>query len=164
MNARAQIIGPHGSGKSTLLSSLSETFKVSGYSVFSWTLRDRQRTFPQEFWEAFRLFQKETRPVLFLDGFEQLSFLQRWKLRHYCNFHRIGYLLTTHTPILFLPVLYHTTTSWELVRDLVQYLLDDESFDLSDDEIQRLFARHRGNCRSILFDLYDRFEESLSEK
>src|SRR5262245_47452345 len=45
---RGQIIGPHGSGKSTLLAALAPHLEAAGRRVLFYTLRDGQRTLPEE--------------------------------------------------------------------------------------------------------------------
>lgn len=169
---RGQIVGPHGSGKSTLMYWLRSAVDTLGCQVFSWELHDQQSSLNGDFWDEIDLFlrsreeesDQKTARVLFLDGFEQLSFIQRVCLRKFCRDQRIGMVITTHLPALGLPILFKTAPSLETVRHLVHYLVDDGSFTVGEDDVKALFAQNRGNCRSILFDLYDRFEDtSISE-
>lgn len=186
VSLRAQIIGPHGSGKSTLMESLRPVLEDRGFLVFSWSLHDRQRYLPGEFWENLKIFLRDMteeesraerwnadetsrenatgadgeRRIIFLDGFEQLSIINRLLFRTFCRNRGLGFLLSSHSPVLGLPVLIRNVPSVLLLRRVVDYLLDNGDFLPSHEELDSLYLRNRGNFRKILFDLYDRFEES----
>ena len=165
---RGQIFGPHGSGKSTLMCSLRPALEAIGCRVFTWELHDQQSFLTGEFWDEIDQFlrspdgprSRQEANVLFLDGFEQLSFIPRMRLRKYCRDRKMGLVLTTHLPVFGLPILFKTAASLETVRHLVHYLVDDESFTVGEEDVKALYAQNRGNCRTILFDLYDRFEDT----
>lgn len=168
---RGQIVGPHGAGKSTLISSMRPVFENRGYSVFSWSLHDRQRILPGEFWVNLETFLADSaepaaaagKTVIFLDGFEQLSVVNRFLFRKFCRTRRIGFLISTHAPVLGVPLLFRVAPSPEILLRIVEYLLDDNKFSPAEKEIKELYLRNRGNCRSVLFDLYDRFEAAQYE-
>lgn len=164
---RAQVVGPHGAGKSTLFSSIRPVLEDRGYSVFSWTLHDRQRMLPGEFWVNLQTFLADSadlalqtgKMVILLDGFEQLSLVNRFLFRKFCRTHQIGFLICAHTAVFGVPVLFRVVPSADILVRIVEYLLDDSKFSPAENEIKDLYLRNRGNCRSVLFDLYDRFEE-----
>lgn len=166
-HGRAQVVGPHGAGKSTLFSSIRPVFEDRGYSVFSWTLHDRQRMLPGEFWVNLQTFladSKDAAPqsgkmVILLDGFEQLSLVNRFLFRKFCRTNRIGFLISAHAAVFGVPVLFRVVPSTDILIRIVEYLLDDSKFSPAENEIKDLYLRNRGNFRSVLFDLYDRFEE-----
>lgn len=169
---RAQITGPHGSGKSTLMNSLRETLEYQGHSIFSWALHDRARILPGDFWRNLESFLSDIsdsaapsgngrKNIIFLDGFEQLSLVNRVLFRTCCRSRRLGYLISTHFPVIGLPTLTRTAPSLDTLQRVVDYLLDDSKFSPAEGEIKDLYLRNRGNFRTILFDLYDRFEESF---
>ena len=170
---RAQIIGPHGSGKSTLMDALRQAFEERDYSIFSWSLHDRQRFLPADFYAELEKFlaslpvksesgeqKKRRNRVIFLDGFEQLSPWSRFFFRSFCRSRNLGFLLSSHSLVFGLPVLLRAAPSFETLLRVIEYLLDDSPFSPTRSEIKDLFLHNRGNFRSILFDLYDRFEDS----
>ena len=172
---RAQIAGPHGSGKSTLMNALSQALQERGLLLFSTALHDRQRSLPAELRAELEAFLRtpaaeETpngegaaicrKKIVFLDGFEQLSPMNRFLFRSFCRSHNLGFLLSSHTPVFGLSVLMRTVPSIDSLSRVIDYLLDDSPFSPTRGEIKELYLRNRGNFRSILFDLYDRYEES----
>lgn len=170
---RAQVTGPHGSGKSTLMDALCQAFEERGFSIFSWSLHDRQRFLPADFQEGLEAFlasspekngpsepKNRRNRIIFLDGFEQLSPWSRFFFRSFCRNRNLGFLLSSHAPAFGLPVLLRAVPSFETLLRVIEYLLDDSPFSPTRGEIQELYLRNRGNFRSILFDLYDRFEDA----
>ncbi len=183
---RGQITGPHGSGKSTLCASLRTLLERNGLPVFSWTLHDQTRALPKEFYQELEAFLKtETkeiqgeemenqtvpllptlsqklppspRGILLLDGYEQLSLLNRLRLRRFCRKNRLGLLVTTHRRQAGLPLLCHLNPSFDTLDKIVDYLLDDSPKSPSREVLADLYHRHRTDFRTILFQLYDWFE------
>jgi hypothetical protein len=150
------IVGPHGSGKSTLLANVLVALQGAGKRTELFTLRDGQRRLP----EGWRIHAFEAALVA-IDGYEQLGWLERWRVRRYCRRGGRGLLVTTHAPV-GLPTLYCTRPTVALAKQVIRQLLADRSLDhramLSDDELAQLFAQHRGDLRELLFALYDRYE------
>ena len=94
-----------------------------------------------------------------VDGYEQLGWLQRTWLKWQCRRHGAGLLVTAHDD-LGLPPLWQTETNAELTQRVVARLLGErEAGWLSADQVERLFATHRGNLREVLFALYDLYEQ-----
>src|SRR5947199_9682583 len=78
-NAWGAILGPHGSGKSTLLQSLKPALVVAGLQIESLSLRDGQKTLPRLFVK--RLSECDSNSIVIIDGYDQLHWHQRWRLR-----------------------------------------------------------------------------------
>lgn len=144
---RAALVGPHGHGKTTLLEDLAPYLEARGFRIRSvmlhtgdrWLTRGQRR-------ELFR--HLGPRDLLCLDGAEQLG---RWawlelKLRSRAAG---GLLVTSHRAGL-LPTLLDCETSPELLAGIVRDLLGREV-----EAPEALFARHGGNVREALRELYD---------
>jgi hypothetical protein len=119
---RGAIVGPEGSGKTTLLEDLG---------------RRLARLPPEERGEK----------VVLVDGFEQLSWLERRRLLQRAP----RLVVTSHGPCS-LPTLLETRTSPELLRSLVHELQPG----ISAQSLDRAFFRHNGNLRLVFRELYDR--------
>ena len=156
---RGQIIGEHGSGKSALLATLIPAIRQSGRPTLLIELHDGQRRLPLDLSQAPEL---AARPVVIIDGYEQLSFWSRWCAKRLCRRHGLGLVVTAHAPV-GLPALFCTTTSPELVETIVRQLLGESQSFATAEELQQQFLRHRGNLRELLFALYDRYEQQRGE-
>lgn len=141
---RGQIVGPHGSGKSTLLAALLP--HLTGRHV---RLNEAEPTLPADVWEL------PAEHLLVIDGFEQLGYRTRRRLRYRPG----GLLVTAHRP-MGLPTLYRTDVPAETAARVVDRLLPPDGRGLLDgyDLVARLRAR-RGSLREVLFELYDRWED-----
>ena len=149
---RGQIIGPHGSGKSTLLASLLPVLPPEVH-VRLHTLRDGQRRLAFDTSSA----GEGCTVLLVIDGFEQLSRWQRWRIHRHCRRRNWGLLITAHAD-LGLPTLFTTQTSEALARQLAERRLGGELSAAALAEVQACYRLKSGNCREMLFDLYDRYE------
>ncbi len=109
-----------------------------------------------EFRKSLSLFDKK---VVSVDGFEQLSYVNRIVLRSFCRMNRLGLLITSHAPAIGLPVLFRTVPSTETLGQLLTYLLEDYEISPDDAELEALLKNFNGNVRDILFSLYDAFEK-----
>ena len=56
--------------------------------------------------------------------------------------------------------MFDTAVSPELANRVVRELLKQSDYSISPQEIANRFARHEGNLRELLFELYDLFEQS----
>lgn len=149
-----QIVGPHGSGKSTLLAALAPRLEARGRRLVRRTLHAGQRTV--------RLTAEETcardaAALVIVDGYEQLSWLARWRLRRRCRRAQSGLLVTAHRSV-GLTTIFRTTVTPELAQRVVSKFAGErfgpgQGFDLGE-----LVRRRRGNLRDVLFDLYDLYE------
>ncbi|MCE9553925.1 MAG: hypothetical protein K8T91_11195 [Planctomycetes bacterium] len=152
---RGQIIGPHGSGKSTLLAALIPELEADGRRVLLYTLRDGQHSLP----EGLRDAPQDKQPtILIIDGYEQLKLTSRWCLRLVCRLRGWALLVTAHRD-MGLPTLCQTSVNRELATTIVDRLLKKETGRTIDPAvIDAALARHDGNLRCVLFELYDEFE------
>lgn len=149
-----EIVGPHGSGKSTLLAMLAAALEQRAAQVTAIELHDGQRDLPSD------ALRQATAPgaYLFVDGYEQLGWLARRRLLRWCRRHGMGLVVTTHKS-QGLPRLFETATSVELALQIADRLDAGRAASIGDAEIAESFARHQGNLREVLFDLYDRYEQ-----
>jgi hypothetical protein len=148
-----QIVGPHGSGKSTLLAALLPELERRR-AVVRVELHEEDRRLPAAAWSA------SAGEVLMVDGYEQLGWWSRRGVQGHCRRRGCGLQVTTHFD-LGLPELYRTRVTPALARTLIEGLLTEEQRPLvADLDLERHLARHRGSLREVLFDLYDRYEES----
>lgn len=154
-----QIVGPHGSGKSALLATLIPALERAGRRALLIELHDGARQLPVDVSHMPGLTQDS---LVIVDGYEQLSHWNRWRLKRFCRRRGVGLVVSSHASV-GLPQLFSTSTSVELARQLVDQLLGDGRSCIAADEVERRFAAHRGDVREMLFDLYDRYEQRLRD-
>ncbi len=156
---RGAIVGPHGSGKSTLLESLRPELVRAGRQVVHFALHDGEHSLPPTPRES-RTWNRET--IVIVDGYEQLSAWNRWRLERRQRRLGCGLLVTTHGPTR-LPELYRTVIDCEKFERIVERVAGDERCLISADDIRRAFSLHGPNAREALFALYDLQECRLRE-
>ena len=152
---RGAIVGAHGTGKSALLATLIPQIELAGQRAELVELHDGQRQLPLNLRRDKRL-----RPpmVLIVDGYEQLSRWRRFLLKRHCRRRGLGLLVTAHTPV-GLPELFRTEPTPELAERVVGRLMAGRLPPFATADIATCFARHQGNIRETLFDLYDFYEQ-----
>jgi hypothetical protein len=143
---RAAIVGPHGTGKTTLLEDLETPLARLGFRVTHLRLDAAHPRFPRECLAA----TIDAGDLVCLDGAEQLGrvawMMFRWRTR------RAGGVLVTSHRQGFLPTLVECATSPELLDGIVSRLAPPTGgVRLPAD----LFARHHGNLRDALREMYD---------
>ena len=154
-----EIVGQHGSGKSTLLESLKPPLEGAGRQLESFALRAEQVILPREP----KLHPWGPRTLVIVDGYEQLTWWQRFRLRSTCRRRRAGLLITTHRP-QGLPNLWTTSPTAELAWHVVQRLQQQAPWQLiTQDDVQHYFAQNQGDLRETLFSLYDVFERRAAQ-
>lgn len=141
---RGAIVGPHGSGKTTLLDGLADRL---GRAVVRIDVRPGLR--PVHAPDAIAL----------LDGLERLGWLQQrlWLAR--C--HTAGAIATLHRDGP-LPTWIRTSTTPELLLDLVAELIGQAPDPALEAWCADAFVRHRGDVRACLRDAYDVWSEAAS--
>jgi len=145
---RAAIVGPHGHGKTTLLEDLGERLGEQGFRIRTATLHEGEsRLGPRRSAALFR--DPHPRDLLLVDGAEQLDRLAWWHLRQRSR-SAAGLIVTLHSPGL-LPTLHECRTTPELLAAIAGELGGEGAADT----VPGLFARHRGNLRDALRELYD---------
>lgn len=164
---RAQIIGDHGTGKTSLIFDFCAILVQKGCKINRVSLHDRQRRLPAEFWwQQKRLAENIENgnsshcSVAVIDGYEQLSFLEKMKVRSIFRQGKAGLLITAHKPAFQIPLLFQTQGTWETLTVILERLFRDQEGikPPSHDLCRELLDRHQGNIRNVLFDLYDFYE------
>ncbi|KKK51095.1 hypothetical protein LCGC14_3118410, partial [marine sediment metagenome] len=148
---RGEIVGPHGSGKSALLATLIPLLEQAGRKTLLIELHDGQRRIGVNLEDTVDV---DTPAVLVIDGYEQLGRLSRWKVKRFCRQHRLGLLVTAHTPV-GLPDLFETTVTVELAQKIVEQLQGESARCVTAEDVALRFSHHKGDLRETLFDLYD---------
>jgi len=148
---RAAIVGPHGHGKTTLLKNLAPRLEERGFRIRSVMLHEGERRLSRLQREAL-LRDLAPRDLLCVDGAEQLG---RWawqelRLRSHAAG---GLLITSHRPGL-LPALVTCETTPELLAGIVRDLAGNRGEGPAAGD---LWARHGGNVREALWEMYDRW-------
>lgn len=152
-----QIVGPHGVGKSTLLQTLLPELTTAGRTVSWWTMSSGQRRWPAGLQVAARSWRAAANVLVVVDGYEQLGYLARWRLRRRCRQTGSGLLVTTHRPGN-LPTIATLSCPLPTVQRLVAQLLNTNRGLISADDVSSCYAAHRGNVRETFFALYDLYE------
>ena len=145
-----EIVGPHGTGKSTLLASLIPALELAGRNIVRFMLSEGERKLPLANAEST---DWNGSTQLVIDGYEQLSWWSRSRIKSLCRKRGAGLLVTAHQP-MGLPLLATTEPSVELARRVVAQLLAGDKT-LSDEDVAKAFAQQQGNVRETLFALYD---------
>jgi hypothetical protein len=166
-----QIVGPHGSGKSSLVATLIPWLQQAGREPVLYTLHNNERRLPSQPMQQTaacgsspvrtRVAGREKRwtrtTQVIVDGYEQLGLVSRWRLHRTVRRARCGLLVTAHADST-MPRLVQLRPEPEMVWELVEQLLAAEPWLLGRDEVNASFARHQGNVREILCDLYNLYE------
>ncbi len=153
---QGQIIGRHGTGKSTLLAALTPAIADRGRLVKSTILVAGQRHLPREFMTSLRL--SAGLGVAAVDGVEQLPFWNRLLLKRFCRRHGVGLVVASHRSA-DLPILYETVLDEARAWRVVEQLQNGFPPRIEIGDLTARLARHQGNLREALFDLYDLYEE-----
>jgi energy-coupling factor transporter ATP-binding protein EcfA2 len=148
-----QIIGEHGSGKSTLLATLTLALEAAGRNTIAVALHPGEHRLPPLDRSAF-----SASTQFIIDGYEQLSWWSRRRIKSLCRRHRAGLLVTAHADV-GLPTLYQTQPSEELAHTVVARLTEGNQTAISSDDISAAFAAADGDVRETLFKLYDVYQQ-----
>lgn len=155
-----EIVGPHGSGKTTLLHTLVPRMEETGRRVESYVLHQsgRRLVLPRR---TRCEWNRETQVVV--DGYEQLSWIDRMRIKRACRTRGAGLLVTSHKSV-GLPRIWRTGTSLELAQALVDCLLPAEYASwISAEDVANAFSACHGNLREVLMALYDVLEDRAKE-
>jgi hypothetical protein len=156
-----QIVGPHGSGKSTLLAALLAELESRKREPHAVRLSQQQRRLPEEVWQ---IAGQPRRRLLVIDGYEQMGFWARRRLRAACRRHGHSLVVTAHRS-MGLPELYRTAVTPALARQVLDTLLTESQRDVVGPfDLAGSLAAHKGNFREVLFALYDLYEEQTHSR
>lgn len=153
---RGAIVGPHGSGKTNLLVHLAAALAAHDGSLGP--LRARSGRDAVGILRSILTAAAGT--VVCIDSWEQLGLATRLAVRAAAAWRRCGLLVTSHAPTMF-PTLVECRTSPEILAAIVASLPDAGS-SITQVDVDDTFARHGGNLRDALAELYDRFESRRS--
>jgi len=145
---RAAIVGPHGRGKTTLLEDLAPRLNALGFRVRTVTLKESHPRLDRQDKRLLRGLGPGD--VLLFNGAEQLGRLE-WLLLKHRTRRAGGLVVTSHRPGL-LPTLLECETTPELLVEILRELGEG-----GEPEVEDLYARHCGNLREALRELYDRW-------
>jgi hypothetical protein len=150
-----QVVGAHGSGKSALLAALRPAIERAGRRTVLIELHDGQRRLPLDLKHT----PAPDHPtVLIVDGYEQLGFWERLRLKRFCCRSGLGLLLSAHAPV-GLPELCHTSVTLELAQQIVEQLQREHPLYITAEDVAQQFADLGGDLREMLFRLYDLYEQ-----
>lgn len=151
LGQRAAIVGPHGSGKSTLLRELGTGLAARGFKL----RHTRLHLGPGELERLAPGFLDDLTPRHFL-LVDSAGVLGRWSLRRVLRASQraSGLLVTLHRPGP-LPTLLECRPTPALLAKLVEEAAGAELAARLPPAVE-LFARHQGNLREALRELYDR--------
>jgi hypothetical protein len=152
-----QIVGPHGSGKSTLLMSLVPALESAGRKVQLVTLHQGEHRLPQ------LEFAVDSATQVVVDGYEQLSWWSKRRLKSRCRRAGCGLLVTAHVDV-GLPRIFETTSSLEIAKRVVSRLVENVDAPVGDDDVAQAYAASGGNVREMLFSLYDVYQRLQLEE
>jgi hypothetical protein len=148
-----QITGPHGSGKSTLLATLIPALTAADRNVHHIALHQGEHRLPR--------MDRSTLAAdtqLVIDGYEQLSWWDRRRVKAMCQRHGAGLLVTAHSD-MGLPTLFQTQPSPQLAQTIVEMIVPAYTTRVTVDDVSRAFNATGGNLRETLFRLYDVYQQ-----
>ncbi|MBM4020888.1 MAG: hypothetical protein FJ284_01335 [Planctomycetes bacterium] len=152
---QAAIVGPHGTGKSTLLKAIEVALSAGGRSAGHLRLQRRRDAVSLHA----AILRARRGATLCVDGWERLGWPEAATARLLARLRGCQLVVTAHRAV-GMPTAVRTGGSLPLLEAIVDRLPDHggliERADLAD-----AFARHAGNLRDSLGDLYDRFERRV---
>jgi hypothetical protein len=152
-----QIIGPHGTGKSSLLVALIPELERAGRQPELVTLHQGEHGLPR-----LEISDFTSGTQVIVDGYEQLHWWSRRRLKSLCRRAKCGLLATAHTDV-GLPTILETSSNVDLARQVARRLLNGTSGKITDDDIAAAFEASGGNVREMLFALYDVYQRRLPD-
>jgi len=149
---RAAIVGPEGSGKTTLLEDLAPRLQKRGFSTHPVGVTREAPRLPRRV-EDDLVAGIGPRDVVLFDGADLLPWLD-WRRFKRRTAGAGGLVITTHCPGR-LPTLVECATCPALLVEIVEALLGPSEAESWRGRVEKLYARHRGNLREALRELYD---------
>lgn len=149
LGGRGCVVGPQGSGKTTLLLTLADLLREKGLRVRERGVRADASVLRRE--TAVWCGGLGDRDVLMIDGADLLGAIRWRRIRQETG--RTGGLIVSSHGNRLLPVLYRCEPTPALLEDLIRELHPVNG--CGQPSPDQLFARHRGNLREALRELYD---------
>ena len=146
---------PHGHGKTTILLALVGQLESRGVPVAV----VRLRTMQDGWWSLATVLRAVPGTLVCIDGWERVGRLFAVAIRAAARCRRVRLLVTAHRAT-GLPVVLRCATSPRLLAAVVERL-PDHGGRITSADIADAYARHGGNLRESLYDLYDRFERRI---
>ncbi|MFT7643444.1 MAG: energy-coupling factor transporter ATP-binding protein EcfA2 [Pirellulaceae bacterium] len=144
-----QIIGPHGCGKSTLLNALKRHYESQNVEVAHAMLTSSSFSLQP-------LLHENTAQVL-LDGYEQLNWWRRMRLKWRCRQRKCGLLVTCHQD-LGLPTIATLQPNLKRLQRVVEWLIPNPADRPSKATLEQIYQVSNSDIRECLFHLYDWYE------
>ncbi len=157
---RCEILGEHGVGKSSLLRALQSHLDQQSISNhLAYACGEFPHDGPPLKFSAVKLLLRES-DVLFVDGFEQLSWWTRRRIIAYSEKHDHSLIIACHQTQR-LPCLVHLTAAETLVLKLVHSLQQAQQADevVAASDVREFYQRFGNNVRELLFACYDLYEK-----
>lgn len=152
LNYCASIVGPHGSGKTTLLEQLAPRLEALDFKPRFFQLKAESGMREKE--RLVHSLREVKKPeIIMLDGAEQLTTRQWLPVRSSAG-QAAGLIVTVHRTSR-LQVLLECETNVRLLEELVLELTGGA---LPHAEADSLYARHHGDLRAAMRELYDRWD------
>lgn len=153
LGRRAAIVGPEGHGKTTLIEELARALKSRGFRVALERLSANERALHRERTKRL-LSEARAGSFLLLDGADELPPIA-WRRFVRGTRRAAGLVVTSRRPGR-LPTLLECRTSPELLEELIEELLDlPRGRGVAARLAAGLYAKHSGNLRAALRELYD---------
>jgi ABC-type phosphate/phosphonate transport system ATPase subunit len=154
-----QVVGAHGSGKTTLTIAIAN--RLQGIDCHWITFRQAKRlSFPNVQFQDYpkRIETRDaTRSVIFIDGIECLSWLQRMTMLQAMSNSKWQPVVTSHRRLVGIAVLAELKSTLDSFRRLAMELHAEKSR-VWDEAIESAFHDNNGNVREGFFQLYDFLE------
>ena len=157
---RCEILGEHGVGKSSLLRALQSHLDQQSISNhLAYACGEFTHDGPPLKFSAVKLLLRES-DVLFVDGFEQLSWWTRRRIISYSVKHDHSLIIACHQTQR-LPCLVHLAAAETLVLKLVLSLQQAQQADevVAASDVREFYQRFGNNVRELLFACYDLYEK-----
>src|SRR5262249_27065059 len=142
------------SGKSTLVAALVPMLQAAGREIRLHTFHDDVVPFAGL---SLRALDLQPAVILIIDGYEQLSLWQKYRVRRSCRRAGCGLVVTAHQAA-GLPELYRTVATPDVAAGVFAALTHERPALVTSSELPEYLAARNGNLREALFDLYDLHE------
>lgn len=151
--AQGAIVGPHGSGKTTVARRVADHFRCEGWRVYWSELHDGKRDDAGVIPAA----NEDANALQVVDGYEQLGWFQRWRIRRRCRRSKARLLVTSHSSTS-LPTLLRLEPDIETALEVFRQLTAEIPTRVTPKDVAAAFKACKGNLRDVLFQLYDLHE------